>query len=164
MSKPKLTAQRVRELFDYDPEKGELRWRTRLSNRHAVGDIAGCRRDDGTFTVGISGARFLVHRIVWLYCYGEFPTQWIDHANGNPSDNRICNLRLATPSQNIANSKKKPGSSKFKGVSRKQGRWYARVRVNYRHIYLGYFDTEEEAHAAYVAAAVHHFGQFARAA
>lgn len=86
----------------------------------------------------------------------------VDHRDGNTLDNRRLNLRVATPGQQRANSRKKSDraySSRFKGVSRPKGcaRWLAQIRLRR----IGYFATEEEAARAYDAAAVVEFGEFA---
>lgn len=89
----------------------------------------------------------------------------VDHRNGNGLDNRRANLRLATASQNLANSRKRRGCRhRYKGVSTQKNtrRWRACISANGCTIHLGYFDTEAEAAQAYNVAALHHFGEFAR--
>lgn len=85
----------------------------------------------------------------------------VDHVNRNVTDNRRQNLRLATRSQNNANTVGRGGTSSYKGVLRggRQGKKW-RAQLASRH--LGYFDTEAEANEAYVAAAKEAFGEFAR--
>lgn len=96
---------------------------------------------------------------------GEWPADMIDHKNRDRTDNRWENLREATRSQNNAN-RRASSTHGFKGATfnRRQGRWMAQTKVNGKRVYLGYYDTPEEAHAAYVAAAERYFGEFARAA
>ncbi len=92
------------------------------------------------------------------------PTLEIDHKNGNRLDNRRSNLRLATHSQNLANSRIRPNNkSGFKGVNKGTGnaRWAARITVNYKLIQLGLFNSPENAALAYDEAARHYFGEFA---
>ncbi len=88
-----------------------------------------------------------------------------DHANGYGLDNRRCNLREATRTENAANrgKGKKSGTSRFKGVSwnSRCRRWQAQIGANGHRIHLGWFTAEEEAARAYDVAALEHFGEFA---
>lgn len=88
----------------------------------------------------------------------------VDHANGDTLDNRRCNLRLCTPSQNGANSVTPRGSSQYRGVRlrRKTGRWIAQINVQNKRIHIGVFPTEREAALAWDAVAHKAFGEFAR--
>lgn len=91
------------------------------------------------------------------------PRGIIDHKNGNGLDNRRCNLRIVTVLQNSRN--RKPNKNRrYKGVGydSRNGKWRARIRVNYRHLFLGYFLSEKEAARAYNRAALKYHGKFAR--
>ncbi|RAT01424.1 hypothetical protein A6E27_23105 [Bacillus cereus] len=77
----------------------------------------------------------------------------IDHINRIKTDNRRCNLRFSTREQNASNVKRK-------GCSFVNGKWRSRIVVNNKHIYLGFFDTEEEAHEAYKLATIKYRGEF----
>lgn len=87
----------------------------------------------------------------------------IDHANGNPLDNRRVNLRHCTQGQNIMNSRARPGSSKYKGVDYKikQGKWRARIRLNGVESHIGYYSSEKQASLAYNEAAKKLHGEYA---
>lgn len=104
--------------------------------------------------------------LVWALQTGAWPTRLVDHKNRNSIDDRFENLRLASSTENHANSKtRKDSVHGFKGVAfdkrAKHKAWVARITVNNRRIHLGCFDTPEEAHAAYCAAAKRIFGDFA---
>ena len=148
------------KLFCYEPETGELRWRIKPAKCILVGAVAGYRDKLGYRQVQIGFQRCLAHRIIWKLLTGKDPRIGLDHINGDPSDNRFENLRLASQGQNRANSRR--AKSGLKGASFKAGKWEAGIKVNYKTIYLGRFETEHQAHEAYCAAARKYFGEFAR--
>lgn len=92
---------------------------------------------------------------------------YVDHINGNPSDNRKSNLRLVTHQQNSINRKKttKKKTSQYKGVCYikkcTKRPWLACIKTNGKSIHLGYFSTEKEAAEAYNKKALELFGEFA---
>lgn len=89
----------------------------------------------------------------------------VDHVNGNTLDNRRCNLRLATISQNGMNKKmRSDNSSGLKGVylHRGTGKWAAEVRVMGKKVYLGIHATKELAHQAVTEGRIKHHGEYAR--
>lgn len=155
-----LTAENARQILDYDAETGEFR------NRRTGKQIGWVDRY-GYRVISVAGCKRFAHRLAWLYVLGEWPSGEIDHINGDPLDNRLANLRLATRSQNLANTKLLPSNtSGFKGVSfsKKLHRWRASICINQQRKHLGFFNSPEAAHAAYVSAAEQCFGVFARAA
>ena len=92
-----LEALRLRELLSYDPDTGLFRWSKNKGSKDA-GELAGCVSPKGYILIGIDGCLYLAHRLAWLYVHGEFPEKDIDHRDQDKSNNRICNLRLATSS------------------------------------------------------------------
>jgi len=161
-----LTHADLLQLVTYDPGTGVFNWRERPKFRRKNRAL-GCN-DRGYIVIGIQGGHYLAHRLAWFYVTGEWPKHFIDHKDGDPSNNAYANLREATQSQNIANARKlkRGGTSKFKGVYwiKADRKWSAQIRVAGKLILLGRFNDEQAAHEAYMAAARKHFGDFARAA
>lgn len=152
-----LTAARLREVLDYNPETGVFTRRIRTSCRIKVGDVCNCRNDQGYVLISVGNRRYHAHRLAWLYVHGEWPSGYIDHINHVTSDNRIANLRDGTQSDNMGNQVKAARnnrSSGLLGVSwyRRYGRWQAQIHINNKCRHLGYYNTPQEAHAAYLEA------------
>jgi hypothetical protein len=165
-----MTRERLKELLSYDPNTGVFRWRVdrKCGNHHKricvkAGDQAGYySAKDGYLRVHIDGRRILGQRLAWLYVHGCFPKEDIDHTNGIPSDNRLSNLRESNRSQNLANGKCRRSGLKGACFDKSKGKWIAQITKNSKNHYLGRFATEQEAHNAYMAAAIKLFGEFAR--
>jgi hypothetical protein len=108
------------------------------------------------------GRRWIqMHRVIMNAPHGLF----VDHISGNGLDNRRCNLRLATNSQNVANQRKgSRGHPRYKGITqRPSGKWSAQISTGHGRgaKFLGSFDTPEEAAEVYDMEAVATYGQFA---
>ena len=155
----------LRELLSYDHEQGILTWKkrdlrffqserdwkiwnTKYANKRATSLLRGRRR------VRVLGVSFSEHRVAWAIYHGEWPDLQIDHLNGDPSDNRLANLRLATNQMNSCNSKLPRNNKSGRiGVNlTKYGSWRAEICVHQKRIHLGCFDSFEAACAARVAA------------
>lgn len=149
-----MTQERLKELMRYDAGTGDLIRVVKMKQVEA-GGIAGWVENNGYRRVCIDGRRYLAHRVAWLYVHGKWPEHEIDHINGVRDDNRIANLRSATHAENAQNRGKRPdNSSGLQGVSWHvwHKKWAANIRVHQKLRHLGYFDTPEAAHAAYLAA------------
>ncbi len=109
------------------------------------------------FRDGGDGRHVLMHRIIAGAPVG-IP---VDHRNRNGLDNQRHNLRCVTPHQNAQNSLIRNGRTGFKGVWPNGKRFCAIIRPSSGRVYLGQFDTPEEAARAYDSAAIQHFGEFA---
>lgn len=160
------------ESINVDFATGEIRWARTLNSKAVEGQIAGCLSQHGYRTIGYQYRQYFGHRLVWAKRYGaESMPLHLDHIDGNPQNNALSNLRPATQGQNNINTAarraygKKPCASRLKGVTQyRKGdwvRWRARIRLGGKEHSLGYFDTEEDAAAAYKAAARRFYGEFA---
>lgn len=132
-----------------------------ISNARTGRRLGHRSKRNNTIRISAKFGRISAHQIAWYLTYSEWPARLIDHIDGNPANNRIDNLRLATNTQNGLNSRKwaKKTTSQYKGVS-----WYERDKkwtAAYRHAFLGYFVSESEAALAYDAAALAHDPTFA---
>ena len=152
-----------KERLEYDAETGKFTWLGDF-NAKRVGRRAGTTvGSKGYRTITIKKRRYYEHRIAWYMVTGEDPTGFeIDHINGDKSDNRFCNLRLATCQANKANcGLSKSNRSGFKGVHAQGSRWIASITHNRQLIHIGMFKTAKDAANAYDAKAVELFGEFA---
>jgi len=162
-----LDVKVLRNSLDYNPETGIFRRKNQIRGRRSPdGQSCGAINGRGYRTIKVNGKAYSAHRLAWLYMYGEFPPSDLDHINRDKTDNRILNLRVCTEAQNLHNARKirtkKELTSPHKGVSvRLDGRCQARITINKKTISLGYFNSEQDAHAAYCKAAKHHFDDFA---
>lgn len=163
-----LTADHVRERLDYNTDTGILTWKYWAPagprwNGKWPGKSAGTKHPCGRIAIKIGGGVYLAHRLIWLYVHGEWPPQDIDHRMRDGGNNRLINLRAATHQQNMRNCKKhKNNTTGLKGVFLYKNRFRAQIGVDKKSVHLGIFETVQAAHAAYCAAAVHYFGEFAR--
>lgn len=163
----KLTQKRLKELLHYEPSTGVFTWKVSPRRNVKAGDQAGYKHCNEYWQIKIERKRYLSHRLAWLYMTGHFPTSEIDHKNCNGFDNKWTNLREATHSQNCANSKTpKNNTSGIKGVSwhKRDKVWQANLSASGSALYLGSFDTKEQAASAYITAAEKYHGEFARVA
>lgn len=158
------SAELLKSILDYDATSGVLTWKVNKQGQTKKGMIAGGRHSRGYISIGINGKLYLAHRIIWFMCYGVDPKDnQIDHINLNRSDNRIANLRIADSIQNRTNTKvRKHSKSGIKGIRKYKdtNRWQARISINKKEHVIGYFDTPEEAHAAFCKKSEEVRGQF----
>jgi hypothetical protein len=139
------------DFLSYDAETGLITWKVNRG-RVKAGAVAGYHhKGDNYFYIKIRPNRYPAHRIAWYLYYGRWPENVIDHINGDGSDNRLCNLREATMSQNSHNMRlNRNNTSGFKGVSydKLNRKWMAHARLDGKFINLGRYHTPEEADEA----------------
>lgn len=150
---PELTAERARELFEYEPLTGVLTRRTRKGTGKA-GAVVGCKNSEGYMVTSVDGRLYYNHRLVWLIVYGRWPMNEIDHTNGDKVDNRLTNLRDATSTSNKENLRgaRSNNRSGFLGVCwvAKNKKFQASIQVGGKAIHIGLYTTAEEAYQAYL--------------
>ena len=167
-----MTFDEISKLLRYEPETGKLFWRPRpvemfasaksakTWNTRFAGKEALRALDANGYRHGqICGRYYRAHRIAWLLAHGEWPVGQIDHINGDPSDNRLVNLRCVSGSVNMRNAKRHgKNTSGVTGVcwDASRGQWMAQMQVDRKPVRLGRFDHFEEAVAARKAAEVQH--------
>lgn len=144
----KLTQERLKDLLRYEPGTGNFYWLNPTAKRMHHGELAGFVDYNGYVYIKVDSKRHSAHRLAWLYVYGHFPSNFIDHINTVRSDNRISNLREATRSQNMMNrSVGKNSKSGVKGIGwdKKSQKWRARCQADGKRKDVGFFDSIEEA-------------------
>lgn len=150
-----------RESFDY--VEGNLIWKV-IKSRVRIGTIAGSISGRGYVNIKLNQKAYLAHRLVYLWHYGYLPAV-LDHINGDPRDNRIENLRAATPSQNQHNrSLNRNNTSGYKGVCWNKGskKWQAKVKKNNVYKHLGFFDDILDAAKVVADYRIEMHGEFAK--
>lgn len=165
----KITAEQLRLALRYDPKTGLFWWRYRPDmpeqiNKTYVGKTAGWL-ENGYIRIVVNYRAYQAHRLAWLYMTGVWPTNRLDHINGDRSANQWANLRDATASENSQNmSIHKDTISGLKGAHWHGAaqKWMSSIMIAGKSHYLGLFPTAELAHAAYREAAVRLHGKFAR--
>lgn len=135
----------IRTFLKYDCNTGLLVWTAGKRS----GKIAGNLDKSGYIKLTIDGRTIRAHRVAWYLFYNEDPNGYIDHINGNRSDNKITNLRICDFRANNTNDDRHrdgwlPGTKKHPN-----NKWEASIMIGKKRHYLGFYDTQEEAHRAY---------------
>lgn len=146
-----LTQKLLKTHTHYDQTTGIMTWIKPFKGR-VVGEIATKLSSNGYLVVYLFGETHRAHRLAWLYVYGEFPENQIDHINGNRLDNRICNLRDVTSSGNAQNQRlpSKNNTSGYLGVSMNGKSYIAQITVNGKGVLIGRYKYAKNASKAYI--------------
>lgn len=153
--KDQISEADLKTALDYDEATGIFTWKAPTGRRTRIGDVAGAITEKGYRVIGVKGKVYFAHRLAWLYVHGKWPTEFLDHINGDRADNRIANLREADRAlngQNLKQATAQNQSSGFLGVSKVKTKKKWRAMIDYQglKISLGYFETPELAHQAYL--------------
>ena len=136
------------EYLDYNPSTGIFTWKKRPSGCTSVnpGDIAGSPNSHGYIYISFQKKKYSAHKLAWFMTFGAegFDSLLIDHINRNRTDNRIANLRLASPSDNNHNSKRAKGYYK-----NQQGSYTAQISIDGSNCSLGRYPCPLLARLAY---------------
>jgi hypothetical protein len=173
--KETLSKEFLRECFLYNPETGECKWAMRPRHHFSsdammrrwektkLGKDVGCVIKNGSAKgysyVKLDGKSWYLHRLIFTWMTGQQPFN-VDHANLDRSDNRWCNLRNATLSQNSSNVRPRSATG-YKGVSLERGVYRASIKHQGENIRLGRYSSAEDAAMAHDAAAKKYHGEFA---
>ena len=137
----------------YYPDTGEFVWRR--GSRKGLRAGTAPTRTRQYRRVCIERVEYLEHVLAWFYMTGAWPQGEIDHRDRDPSNNRLDNLRDVSPLTNALNKGRyRNNTSGFKGVTycARNGRWSAKIKRSRKQYWLGYHNTPEQAHQAYLAA------------
>lgn len=158
---PPVSLARLKELLSYDPLTGIFTWLECPGRPDHVGRQAGTRHLKNGILIRISGKLYRAARLAWFYVTGQWPDDLIDHQDGDPTNNRWLNLRPADWAVNQQNKRRATSRNLWTnllGVSfhAASGKYEANIGVTEngrkKKVYLGLFDTDVAAHAAYVQA------------
>ena len=138
------TKERLKFLLNYDPATGEFTWLISRGSKKA-GAPAGHRGSDGYIRIKVDGILYRAHRLAWMFVTGDDPADLeVDHKNRARSDNRFSNLRLLTAEQN------KQNCAGLGVAPTSSGKWQARLWDGMKNLYLGSFESEDEAREIYL--------------
>lgn len=161
----------LKEVLEYYPDEGIFKWKVDIFTGKGIGrkliskgDIAGFTDHTGYRYIKYKSKKYSEHRLAYLFVFGTSP-KFVDHKDGNKSNNKISNLRECTRNQNGQNRPKtSTNTSGYKGVSwhKRDEVWTAQIGINGTLIHLGYFNNAEDAARAYDNRALEEFGEFAK--
>jgi hypothetical protein len=146
-----LTHERLLQLIFYDEKTGNVFRKITVANVK-IGQIKPKPSKNGYLRMHIDGRLYYLHRLAWFYVNKNWPLA-IDHIDGNRQNNKLENLRSVSQAENMQNiSKKSYAISGLKGsyYHEKTKKWQAKIGINGKSKSLGYYDTAEKAHEAYL--------------
>lgn len=159
MKTPKTTIAELHDLLSYNAHTGKVCWKVDRPPAIIRGTEAGNLRIDGKRRIKINGQLLYTHQVAWALYYGYWPAFTIDHRNRVGDNNRIANLREATPTEQSQN-RRFANECGHRGVRRNGSKFAAQIQVHGKKIHLGTFERCDEAIAARLEAESRYFGEF----
>lgn len=159
-----ITQEDLRKWFDYNPDTGVLTWKSKptVKGRVTIGSEAGTikRGSHGEYRhTQILNYRTGSHRIIWCWMTGVWPDE-IDHLDRNGLNNKWCNLEDKGSSRNMLNRSRSNRCIHLRGTTpRKNGKWAAQIGFKGKNVHIGTFESEQEAHDAYLKKSLELFGE-----
>ena len=163
-SRPIITRDELQQLVSFDKHTGVFHWKVSVRSRGGltrIGNPVGHVGLTGYVRIILRGREYSAHRLAWFYVHGTWPQYDIDHRNGVRHDNRISNLRDVTDNVNQQNRQGAASNCQSgligawpasNGDTKKSKPWRSAIKVGDTIVFLGYFDTAELAHGAYIKA------------
>lgn len=151
MDREIITQARFKELLHYDPFTGIFTWKVTRTGSAKPGTVAGYIKNEGYICIKIDCRSYMAHRLAFLYMLGRWPKGDVLHTDGRSADNRWHMLGEGTRAENLKDQQiphnNKSGTT---GVcwGKKEQKWRARIKVNYKEINLGHFKDKADAIAA----------------
>ena len=164
IARPLPPLEELKEFLDYNPDTGIFTW---IKGRQSikVGQVAGKANGNGYLRIRFKGIKYFAHRLAYYMYHGIDPLEkLVDHIDGDKSNNKINNLRLASKSQNGRNRVNLP-SNNTSGVigvcwDKKAKKWKAYIMINGKTKHLGYFINKEDAIKARKEGEIKYYGEF----
>ncbi len=137
-----ITQEELKNILEYNKDTGIFTWKIKVSDKVIIGNIAGTIHKHGYINITFNNKIYKAHRLAWLYIYGKWPLNLIDHINGIRHDNKLINLREANHQKNGFNRKKQQNNkSGYKGIywNKQCNKWHVSYRINGKTFYGGLY-------------------------
>ena len=166
-AKPLPPLEELKEFLHYNPDTGIFTWKKQIVTNIKVGQKAGAKQSKGYIQIRFKGGNYLTHRLAYYMYHGVDPLEkFIDHIDGDKTNNKIKNLRIANNSQNLMNrvSLAINNTSGATGVvwNKRRKKWTARITIDRFQKHLGIFANKEDAIKARKEGEIKYFGEFRR--